>query len=63
MKSNGASPVPSSQAPLLGPSPLGTVHASFPAHGSSTANASFRETRLRDGKVLTVNPRNESWVT
>jgi len=48
--------IPSSQTPLLGPSPLRTVHASFLAHGSSTANASFRETRLREGKVLTVNP-------
>ena len=47
---------PSSQAPLLGPGPLRTVHASFPAHSSSPANASFRETRLRYGKVLTVNP-------
>jgi hypothetical protein len=38
--------IPSGQAPLMGPSPLRTVHASFPAHSSSTANASFRETRL-----------------
>src|SRR5215831_12213820 len=48
--------IPSSQAPLLGPGPLRTVHASFPAHSSSTANASFRETRLRYGKMLAVNP-------
>jgi hypothetical protein len=32
------------------------VHASFPAHSSSTANASFRETRLGYGKALAVNP-------
>jgi hypothetical protein len=47
---------PSSQTPLLGSGPLRTVHASFPAHSSSTANASFRETRLGYGKALTVNP-------
>src|SRR5260370_33466388 len=47
---------PSGQAPLLGPSPLRTVHASLPAQSSSTANASFRETRLRYGKMLAVNP-------
>src|SRR5436853_7587921 len=52
----GLEGLPSSRTPLLRPSPLRTVHASFPARGSSTANASFRETRLRDGKVLTVNP-------
>src|SRR5207249_2228284 len=51
----GLEGLPSSGTPLLRPSPLRTVHASFPARGSSTANA-FRETRLRDGKVLTVNP-------
>ena len=47
---------PSSQTPLLGPGPLRTVHASFPAHSSSAANASFRETRLGYRKALTVNP-------
>src|SRR5437667_5546196 len=52
----GLEGLPSSRTPLLRPSPLRTVHASFPARGSSTANASFTETRLRDGKVLTVNP-------
>jgi hypothetical protein len=40
---------PSSRTPLLGPSPLRTVHASFLAHSSSPANASLRETRLRYG--------------
>src|SRR5260370_34812512 len=53
---------PSSQTPLLGPGPLRTVHASFPAHSSSTANASFRETRLGYGKVLTVNPVVALWM-
>jgi hypothetical protein len=54
--------LPSGQAPLLGPSPLRTVHASFPAHSSSTANASFRETRLRYGKMLAVNPVVALWM-
>jgi hypothetical protein len=47
---------PSSRTPLLGPSPLRTAHASFLAHSSSPANASLRETRLRYGKTLAVNP-------
>ena len=37
---------PSSQPPLLGAGPLRTGRDSFPASGSSPANASFRETRL-----------------
>ena len=48
--------IPSSRTPLLGPSPLRTVHASFLAHSSSPANASLRETRLRYEKTLAVNP-------
>ena len=54
--------LPSSPPPLLGPGPLRTVHASFPAHSSSTANASFRETRLRYGKMLAVNPVVALWM-
>src|SRR5438552_2871060 len=45
----------SSRAPLLGPSPLRTVHASFPAHSSSPSNASLGETRFRDGNMLAMN--------
>ena len=54
--------LPSSQTPLLGPSPLRTVHASFPAHSSSPTNASFKETRLGYGKMLTVNPVVALWM-
>lgn len=54
--------LPSSQTPLLGSGPLRTVHASFPAHSSSPSNASFKETRLRYGKMLAVNPVVALWM-
>ena len=43
--------LPSSPPPLLGASPLRTGHESFPSSGSGPSNASFRETRLRYGKM------------
>jgi hypothetical protein len=46
---------PSSQTPLLGPGPLRTGRETFASSGSSPSNASFRETRLRYGKMLAVN--------
>ena len=51
----GATYESSSRTPLLGPSPLRTVHASFPAHSSSPSNASLGETRFRDGNMLAMN--------
>jgi hypothetical protein len=43
--------LPSSRTPLLGPSPLRTGREAFASSGSSPSNASFRETRLRYGKM------------
>jgi hypothetical protein len=54
--------LPSSRTTLRGASPLRTVHASFPAHSSSPSNASFKETRLRYGKMLAVNPVVALWM-
>jgi hypothetical protein len=48
--------LPSSWTTLRSPSPLRTGHDSFPSSGSSTSNASFGETRFRDGKMLAMNP-------
>src|SRR5437879_11205306 len=47
--------LPSSQTALRPSGPLRTVHASFPAHSSSPSKASFKETRIRYGKILAVN--------
>ena len=52
----------SSRAPLLGPSPLRTVRASFPAHSSSPSNASLGETRFRDGNMLAMNLVVALWM-
>jgi len=52
----------SSRTPLLGPSPLRTVHASFPAHSSSPSNASLGETRFRDGNMLAMNLVVALWM-
>ena len=53
---------PSSQPPLLGASPLRTGRDSFPSYGSGPSNASFRETRFRDGKMLAMNPVVALWM-
>jgi hypothetical protein len=47
---------PSSRTGLLPSSPLRTVRESFQSHSSGPANAFLKETRLRDGNTLAMNP-------
>jgi len=47
---------PSSRATLRSPSPLRTVHESFPSHSSSPSNAPREGTRFRYSNALVVNP-------
>jgi hypothetical protein len=54
--------LPSSRAPLLGPSPLRTGRETFASSGSGPSNASLRETRFRCGKMLAMNPVVALWV-
>jgi len=58
----GLDSLPSSRTPLLESSPLRTVHESFQSHSSGPANASLKETRLRDGNTLAMNPVVALWV-
>ena len=48
--------LPSGQAALRPPGPLRTGREGFPSPSSSPSNASVEETRLRNGKTLTVDP-------
>jgi hypothetical protein len=47
---------PSSRATFRSPSPLRTVHESFPSHSSSPSNAPWEGTRFRYSNTLVVNP-------
>jgi hypothetical protein len=58
----GHESLPSSRTGLLPSSPLRTVHESFQSHSSGPANASLKETRLRDGNTLAMNPVVALWV-
>src|ERR1700687_4355153 len=45
-----------SQARLPAPSPRGTVHDSFPSHGSSSTNASVNQALTRELGILPERP-------
>jgi hypothetical protein len=50
------SQLPSSQAALRPPGLLRTGREGFPSPSSSPSNASVEETRLQNGKTLTMDP-------
>ena len=52
----------SSRTPLLGSSPLRTGRETFASSGSSTSNASLKETRFGHRKPLAMNPVMAPWM-